>query len=444
MRRVFTTLLVLGAWISVVGDTPNLWPACGPSWSSAPEHSVHALALNDNERWRVQRYVGLALPVGFPVDVVPLNASELAQLRALAHLVMREPWLSTLVQRCCTGWEVPLPLFRADVTRCLNAADKREGDDDFACHVAAYTAANIGHSISDHGMADKLVWAWRTTDSTRPFEMPYLVKARRIANRGGAILVPAQQERHAGPLAAMAKLEAAVALPFAARERCAPWRGATSGGISGRNQPHSKHSSADDDAELASRLALVLRWFNATAAGTETGNVRVDVGFSQVKSRLKPALGHLRRPRIPLNDFRKCRYLLAPEGTDVATGLKWQLYTDSVVLMPPLTKESWALEGELQPWVHFVPVRPDWSDLGERLAWCEANLETAARISASAKAHIVRTLGADSASERRVVIAVLHAYQRALTRISPSKIVARLKLKPNGRCMRRAVVHDKQ
>ena len=108
------------------------------------------------------------------------------------------------------------------------------------------------------------------------------------------------------------------------------------------------------------------------------------------------------------------RLTRAAAGNDVATGLKWQLFTDSVVLMPEPTKESWLLEGELRPMVHYVPVKRDWSDLEERLAWCESHPSAAKNISRRATAHVRRVLGGTSQSERRVVTSVLHGYRQAL------------------------------
>ena len=82
--------------------------------------------------------------------------------------------------------------------------------------------------------------------------------------------------------------------------------------------------------------------------------------------------------------------------------------------MPAPTMETWALEGALEPFVHYVPVKRDWSDLEARLAWAEAHPAAAANISANARAHVLRVLGASVASERRVVMAVLRGYRQAL------------------------------
>ena len=126
------------------------------------------------------------------------------------------------------------------------------------------------------------------------------------------------------------------------------------------------------------------------------------------------------KSRATVADQARCKYQLSNEGNDVATGLKWQLYTDSVVLMPAPTMETWALEGALEPFVHYVPVKRDWSDLEARLTWAEAHPAAAANISANARAHVLKTLGASAASERRVVMAVLRGYRQALACAQPA------------------------
>jgi len=45
----------------------------------------------------------------------------------------------------------------------------------------------------------------------------------------------------------------------------------------------------------------------------------------------------------------KYKYILSIEGNDVASGLKWQLYSNSVVFMRKPKIVSWAMEDKLIP-----------------------------------------------------------------------------------------------
>ena len=68
------------------------------------------------------------------------------------------------------------------------------------------------------------------------------------------------------------------------------------------------------------------------------------------------------------------------EGNDISSGLKWALYSNSVVLTQPPTKTSWALEELLEPWVHYVPLNRDLSDVETKMQWVLQNPEAAKKI----------------------------------------------------------------
>ena len=54
------------------------------------------------------------------------------------------------------------------------------------------------------------------------------------------------------------------------------------------------------------------------------------------------------KPATYYKEQLKCRYLLAVEGNDVASGLKWMLASNSVVLMAPPRRETWLAESRLR------------------------------------------------------------------------------------------------
>jgi len=57
------------------------------------------------------------------------------------------------------------------------------------------------------------------------------------------------------------------------------------------------------------------------------------------------------------------------EGNDVSTGLKWALNSNSVVLTQKPTKSSWLMEELLQPWVHYVPLNEELTDVNDKMQW---------------------------------------------------------------------------
>ena len=90
---------------------------------------------------------------------------------------------------------------------------------------------------------------------------------------------------------------------------------------------------------------------------------------------------HYKRRKADMVEMMNYKYLLSVEGNDVATGLKWMLYSNSVVLMSPPTVSSWAMEDLLLPFVHYIPLADDYSNLVEMLRWAEEHQDACQVIS---------------------------------------------------------------
>ena len=85
------------------------------------------------------------------------------------------------------------------------------------------------------------------------------------------------------------------------------------------------------------------------------------------------------------------RYLVASDSVDGINGdLVWMLLSKSLVLMPEEQQvaSSWLMESFLKPYFHFVPVAPDYSDVHEKISWCEDNLEMARSVSEHATLYV--------------------------------------------------------
>lgn len=71
--------------------------------------------------------------------------------------------------------------------------------------------------------------------------------------------------------------------------------------------------------------------------------------------------------KMTIADHLKYKFILALEGNDVASNLKWVMSSNSVAVMPRPTCETWFMEGTLIPNYHYIEIKPDFSDLEERL-----------------------------------------------------------------------------
>lgn len=94
------------------------------------------------------------------------------------------------------------------------------------------------------------------------------------------------------------------------------------------------------------------------------GSACCDAGISNRHPSLPP---EWTKPHIPLYDHLHYKFILAIEGNDVATNLKWIMSSNSLAVMPRPTYETWFMEGRLIPNYHYVEIRPDYSDLEERM-----------------------------------------------------------------------------
>jgi len=91
-------------------------------------------------------------------------------------------------------------------------------------------------------------------------------------------------------------------------------------------------------------------------------------------------------------DHFQYKAIIIIEGNDVATGLKWALYSRSVVLMPTPRRMSYAMEEWLEPWIHYIPItihkdeegrtlgNGTVSDVEEKMQWVLDNDEDARKI----------------------------------------------------------------
>jgi len=104
------------------------------------------------------------------------------------------------------------------------------------------------------------------------------------------------------------------------------------------------------------------------------------------------------------------KFILCIEGNDVASSLKWTLSSNSLCVMTRPRYETWFMEGCLEPGVHYVGVRDDYSDLEEKLEHYSRNPKEAEEIIGNAQRFVAQFL--DPATERYVGLAVLAKYFR--------------------------------
>jgi len=114
------------------------------------------------------------------------------------------------------------------------------------------------------------------------------------------------------------------------------------------------------------------------------------------------------RPKISIADHLVYRYIMALEGNDVASNLKWVMSSNSIAVMPRPNYETWFMEGRLIPDYHYIEIKPDFSDLKQKLDYYSARPDEAMAIISHAHDYVAQFR--DSHREFLISLAVMKKY----------------------------------
>ena len=84
---------------------------------------------------------------------------------------------------------------------------------------------------------------------------------------------------------------------------------------------------------------------------------------------------------VPILEQLKYKYLISVDAynTYFSWQLPWILLSDSVLLMVESTHKEWFFD-DLKPWVHYVPIKDDFSDIFSQINYLRKNDEKARNI----------------------------------------------------------------
>ena len=174
-------------------------------------------------------------------------------------------------------------------------------------------------------------------------------------------------------------------ISFAQKRPKAFWRGDLSGELVSRVGFLGTHAIANHDRLTEDEKIAALRQSTRfRICQDHSSDEMVDAGLViKWGSPEYPApiafLQPLCRPRVSHQDHLYYRYLLALDGYDGPSSWYWMLGTNSLVLRQ---ESQWEMFGDnyFHPWIHFVPLALDGSDLTEKLSWCEHHTSECAKM----------------------------------------------------------------
>lgn len=194
-------------------------------------------------------------------------------------------------------------------------------------------------------------------------KLPALVKVRNIDDPDGGIICPFAYNRHWSNIKVVKNNDKL----WQEKINDCIWRGSPTG-IQDYNKDNINNSKN-------LRIIFVNKWYNKYNIGL--------IPFDDINK--KKINDYLIKESIDIPSFLKYKYIISIPGNDKDSGLNWKLSSNSLVIMAKPKIESWLMEGLLKPYIHYVPLKDDYSDLKDIINWCNENDEKCYQITINAK-----------------------------------------------------------
>ncbi|GAA94742.1 glycosyltransferase family 90 protein [Mixia osmundae IAM 14324] len=124
-------------------------------------------------------------------------------------------------------------------------------------------------------------------------------------------------------------------------------------------------SDGSVDQVIVARKDLNERFLNMSIVG---GPIQCE---PSVCDRLQKEMG--KKPYVPMSEFWQNKYVLDVDGNGWSGRFKMLMSSQSLVFKSSFYEEWW--QERSQPWVHFVPVSPDYSDIYDIMAFFEGGIK---------------------------------------------------------------------
>lgn len=227
-----------------------------------------------------------------------------------------------------------------------------------------------------------------------PYDMAFscklctFCKSRLIRNKKNSILLPLEDVYL--PYKRLEEIKNDI--PFEKKQFKVVWRGSNSG------------SFDINDVSRGSRRHLVEKYYNDKSKIIDVGITN----FNYNKNYDNKLFLKLKKKRIEIEDQLKSKFIICVEGNDFPTNLLWVFLSNSVPLMPKPIIDTWFMEGNLKEWIHYVPLKNDFSDLKEKINYCYNNLKKCKKISINSKLYAIQFLNINK--ENKIINEVIKYY----------------------------------
>lgn len=182
------------------------------------------------------------------------------------------------------------------------------------------------------------------------------------------IIFKLKMQRHYGYVEGIPERD----IPWSKKKNQAIFRGQFTGRFpTGMTTTEAAALPASEQCQLLYRCRLVYNSATSALAGPLLVDAKLVGPILDVRKNFPTTINgiDLYGDRTSIDDMLSYKAIIMLEGNDVSSGLKWALFSNSVVLTQTPTKTSWAMEEFLEPWIHYVPIADDLADVEEKMQW---------------------------------------------------------------------------
>lgn len=110
--------------------------------------------------------------------------------------------------------------------------------------------------------------------------------------------------------------------------------------------------------------------------------------IEDLQNEIKIILNYV-KPKIELKEIFIYKYIICPEGYDTSSQLNWVLASNSIAICPLFEYENNIINPcILKPYVHYIPIKSDYTDLQNVITWCLENDDKCKIINLNAKKYM--------------------------------------------------------
>ena len=245
---------------------------------------------------------------------------------------------------------------------------------------------------------DTFSFLWDPADYSWGIELPTLVKSRSIESPKRSVILPLHRF-FPWDWRAILRTEPV----FDQKIPKAVWRGTNSSPFYRKRK---EITEAEHTRKKTSRRDLVERHFSNRIhdiALSELVYVPPEKGITDDADKYV-------RNRLTIDEHLQYKYIICAEGNDYPSNLPWVLLSNSVPVMPPPFVETWLVERRLLAWKHYVPLAYDFSDLDEKINWCNCHPDLCRDIAYRSKMFALQFF--DQELEQRLAKSVIRRYRK--------------------------------